>query len=77
MNRSKIISSMKTAITTVLLVLANMVMVIFVDYISADFTLGPWYNSFIIVIGVSIANSLLWPIFRRFLMKFIILTFGI
>ncbi len=77
MNRSKIISSMKTAITTVLLVLANMAIVIFVDYISADFTLGPWYNSFIIVIGVSIANSLLWPIFRRFLMKFIILTFGI
>lgn len=77
MNKSKIISSMKTAITTVLLVLANMAIVIFVDYISADFTLGPWYNSFIIVIGVSIANSLLWPIFRRFLMKFIILTFGI
>ena len=77
MNRSKIISSMKTAITTGLLVLANMAIVIFVDYISADFTLGPWYNSFIIVIGVSIANSLLWPIFRRFLMKFIILTFGI
>ncbi len=77
MNKSKIISSMKTAITIVLLVLANMAIVIFVDYISADFTLGSWYNSFIIVIGVSIANSLLWPIFRRFLMKFIILTFGI
>ena len=75
--KNKLISSLKTIITTILLILANIAAVLFVDYISTDFTVGPLYNSLIIVIAVSIANSLLWPIFRRFLMKFIILTFGV
>jgi len=75
--KNQLISSLRTIITTVLLILANIAAVIFVDYISTDFSVGPLYNSLIIVIAVSIANSLLWPIFRRFLMKFIILTFGI
>ena len=75
--KNKLISSLKTIITTILLILANIAAVLFVDYISTDFTVGPLYNSLIIVIAVSIANSLLWPIFRHFLMKFIILTFGV
>ena len=75
--KNQLISSLKTLITTLLLVLANVVAVIFVDYISSDFTMGPLYNSIIIVVVMAVANSLLWPIFRRFLMKFIILTFGI
>ena len=57
--------------------LANIVAIYIIDYISTDFTVGPWYNAIIIVIAVAIANSLLWPIFRRFLMKIIIFTFGI
>ncbi len=77
MIKNKIISSLKTIITTVLLILANIAAILGVDYISADFTLGYWYNAIILVIAVAIANSLLWPIFRRFLMKYIILTFGI
>jgi uncharacterized membrane protein YvlD (DUF360 family) len=75
--KNAIISSLKTVITTILLILANIAAVLFIDYISADFTLGPTYNALIIVVAVAIANSILWPIFRRFLMKFIILTFGI
>ena len=75
--KNQLISSLKTIITTVLIILANIVAVIVVDYISTDFSIGPMYNALIIVISVSIANSLLWPIFRRILMKFIILTFGI
>lgn len=75
--KNQLISSLKTIIITILLILANIAAVLFVDYISSDFTVGPLYNSLIIVIAVAIANSLLWPIFRRFLMKFIILTFGI
>lgn len=75
--KNQVISSLKTLITTVLLVLANIVAVFAVDYISTDFTVGPAYNALIIVIAFTVANALLWPIFRRFLMKFIILTFGI
>ncbi|MBR4447254.1 phage holin family protein [Methanobrevibacter sp.] len=75
--QNKVISSLKTLITGLVLTLANILAILFVDYISTDFTLGPLYNAVIIVIAVSIVNSILWPIFRRFLMKFIILTFGI
>lgn len=77
MIKNKIISSLRTIITTLLFVIANIVAIYAVDYISADFTIGPWYNAIIIVIAVAIANALLWPIFRRFLMKIIIFTFGI
>lgn len=75
--KNTIISSLKTVITTALLVLANIAAIYFVDYISTDFTIGPYYNAILIVVAFTIANAILWPIFRRFLMKFIILTFGI
>jgi len=75
--KNTIISSLKTVITTALLVLANIAAIYFVDYISTDFTIGPYYNAILIVVAFTIANAILWPVFRRFLMKFIILTFGI
>lgn len=77
MIKNRLISSLRTIITTLLFVIANIVAIYAVDYISSDFTVGPWYNAIIIVIAVAIANALLWPIFRRFLMKIIIFTFGI
>lgn len=77
MIKNKIISSLKTIITTLLFVTANVIAIFVVDHISTDFTVGPWYNAIIIVIAVAIANALLWPIFRRFFMKIIIFTFGI
>ena len=77
MIKNRLIASLRTLITTTLFVLANIVAIYAVDYISTDFTVSPWYNAVIIVIAVAIANSLLWPIFRRFLMKIIIFTFGI
>ena len=75
--KNTIISSLKTVITTLLLVLANIMAIILVDHISADFTVGPLYNVLLIIIAFTVANAILWPIFRRFLMKYIILTFGI
>ncbi len=75
--KNTVISSLKTIITTLLLILANTLAVLGMNYINTDFYIGPWYNSIIIVVALSIANAILWPIFRRFLMKFIILTFGI
>ena len=77
MIKNRLISSLWTIITTLLYILANAIAIYAVDYISTDFTVGPWYNAFIIVIAVAIANSLLWPLIRRFLMKIIIFTFGI
>ena len=77
MNKNKTISYLKTTITTILIVLANMAAIILAEYISPDFALGYWYNSLIIVIAVTIANSILWPLFRRFSMKFIVMTLGI
>ena len=77
MIKNRIISSLRTIISTLLLVIADIVAIYAVDYISADFTIGPWYNAIIIVIAFAIANALLWPIFRRFFMKIIIFTFGI
>ena len=75
--KNRAISSFKTVVSTVLLLLANIAAVFFVDYISTDFTIGPQYNALIIVVAFAIGNAIIWPIFRRFLMKFIILTFGI
>ena len=75
--KNTLISSLKTVITTALLILANIAAIFFVDYISTDFNIGPQYNAIIIVVAFTIANAILWPVFRRFLMKSIILTFGI
>lgn len=75
--KNTIISSLKTVITTALLILANIAAIFFVDYISTDFNIGPHYNALIIVVAFTIANAILWPVFRRFMMKYIILTFGI
>ena len=75
--KNTIISSLKTVITTALLKLANIAAIFFVDYISTDFNIGPQYNAIIIVVAFTIANAILWPVFRRFLMKYINLTFGI
>lgn len=75
--KNQVISSLKTVISTVLLLLANIAAVFFVDYISTDFTIGPHYNAVIIVVAFAVGNAIIWPIFRRFLMKFIIFTFGV
>ena len=77
MIKNRIISSLKTIILTSLLVIANVIAIYAVDYISPDFAIGPWYNAIIIVIAVAVTNAILWPIFRRFFMKIIIFTFGI
>lgn len=77
MIKNRIISSLKTLIIRLLLILANIISIIFVDYICTDFSYGYWYDPILIIIGFTIANAILWPLFRRFLMKYIILTFGI
>ena len=75
--KNKLLSYIKTILTFTILIISNIIAIFFLDYTNSDFTIGPIYNAVIILISFSILNSILWPVFRRFLMKFIILTFGI
>ena len=77
MNKKRLISLLRTIITKGLFLVATILAIYLTDYISGSFSIGPWYNAIIIVIAMNVANSLLWPIFRRFFMKIIIFTFGI
>ena len=61
MIKNRLISSLRTIITTLLLVASNIIAIYILDYISEDFAIGPWYNAIIIVIVVAIANAALWP----------------
>ncbi|MBE6505234.1 MAG: phage holin family protein [Methanobrevibacter millerae] len=67
----------KTLILTIITAIVNIIVVIGMPLIFDNFTLGNWYNAIFITIGVAIANMLIWPILSRFLMKFIIYTFGV
>ena len=58
-----------------LVITANILTLIIMNYINIDFTLGNWYNSIIMVIGIYIGNIILWPILTKVLMKFIILSY--
>ena len=67
----------KSIIITILTIIANIVTIIAFSTIFDTFQLGSWYNAVIITIGVILANTILWPLLRRLLMKFIVLTFVI
>ncbi|MCQ2970815.1 Uncharacterized membrane protein YvlD, DUF360 family [Methanobrevibacter gottschalkii] len=77
MNTHNIITSTKNIINLILLVLLNILVIILMSDLYGDFSIGPWYNAFFIVLSITIANTLLWPIFKRFFMKFMIQTLGI
>ncbi len=57
--------------------IANVLIIIGMSYICTQFTLGPWYNAIIIATVVAILNTLLWPIFAKIFMPFLVYTFGI
>lgn len=71
-----ITNAIKSIIILLLLVIANVSVVIATSYICGNFTLGPWYNAVIIIVGVGIANMIIWPIVPRYLTKFVTFTFG-
>lgn len=77
MNTHNIITSTKNIINLILLVLLNILVIILMSDLYGDFSIGPWYNAFFIVLSITIANTLLWPNFKRFFMKFMIQTLGI
>lgn len=64
-------------ITNVLLMwIANILVILGMSYICSDFILGIWYNAIIIATVVAILNTLLWPIFAKMFMPFLVYTFG-
>lgn len=71
------INKAKTVLTTIIIEIVNILIIIAMAILSKDFILGPWTNALIIVILLSIANTILWPIFTRILMRLFIITFGI
>lgn len=77
MIKNTIIKFLKSAITTLLIIVANCLLLIGMPTICSDFHLGPYYNSIFIIVGVSVANIILWPIFRKIFIKLILFTLGI
>ncbi len=77
MNKHTILSYIRTTITLILLILTNALVIIGMSYLCGDFTIGKWYNAFFIVIAMTITNTILWPIFQKFFMKFMVATLGI
>ena len=74
--KNKLIPTFKSAITTLLIFISNILAIFTFKYISTNFYFFYWYTPILIVITVSIANTILWPVLSRFLMKFIIVTYG-
>ena len=72
-----LINSLKSIILALIIGIADILIIIGMSLICTNFPLGPWYNAIPITIGVTIGNIILWPILRKFLMKFIIITFGV
>lgn len=70
-------NSLKMMIIALLIAIFNILIIIVMSMICTNFILGKWYNAIIITIGVVIANIILWPILTKFLMKFMIVTFGV
>lgn len=70
-------NTFKTILMVIILAIANILVIIGMSLIFEQFILGPWTNAILIAIGVVISNILIWPIITRFLMKIMIITFGI
>jgi uncharacterized membrane protein YvlD (DUF360 family) len=70
-------NTFKTALMVIILAIANILAIIGMSLIFENFILGEWTNAILITIGIVISNILIWPIITRFLMKFMIITFGI
>ena len=71
------VNKAKIILTSIITGIINILIVIAMPMISADFVLGPWTNAIIIIVLLTVANTILWPIFTKILMRFFIITFGI
>ena len=72
-----IVNAIKSILMMVILGISHTLVIIGSSLIFNNFILGNWINAVIITVCVGIANIILWPILTKFLMKFMILTFGV
>lgn len=72
-----IVNAIKSILMMVILGISHTLVIIGSSLIFNNFILGNWTNAVIITVCVGIANIILWPILTKFLMKFMILTFGV
>ena len=71
------VNKAKIILTSIITGIINILIVIAMPMLNADFVLGPWTNAIIIIVLLTVANTILWPIFTKILMRFFIITFGI
>ena len=72
-----ITNQIKNLLILIIVAVSNILVIILMSLMFKNFTLGSWTNAIIITVAVGIADILIWPIITKFLMKFMILTFGI
>ena len=70
-------SNVNVILTTLITGITNILIILAIALISNEFILGSPINAIIILVLLSIANIILWPIFTRILMRLFIITFGI
>ncbi len=70
-------NNVNVILTTLITGIINIIIILAIALISKDFVLSTPINAIIIVLLLSIVNTLLWLIFTRILMRFFIITFGI
>ena len=70
-------NNVNVILTTLITGIINIIIILATALISKDFVLSTPINAIIIVLLLSIVNTLLWPIFTRILMRLFIITFGI
>lgn len=76
-NSNSLSTFIKGTLDIILMWVANILIIIGMSYICSDFILGNWYNAIIIATLVAILNTILWPIFAKIFMPFLVYTFGI
>ena len=72
-----IVNAFKTLIMHVIIGVSHTLVIIGSSLVFDNFILGNWINAIIITICVGISNTILWPILTKFLMKFMVVTFGV
>ena len=70
-------SYIKAAPNLILFLIVNMIVIIEMTQLCGDFKIGDWDNAFFIVIAMNIGYTILWPFFRKYFMKFMVMTFGL
>ena len=71
-----IVNAFKTLIMHVIIGVSHTLVIIGSSLVFDNFILGNWINAIIITICVGISTTILWPILTKFLMKFMVVTFG-